>query len=71
MFILGLNTISAKRAHLPNPRLGLPSSRVLILISEIPVKIAQVTAAYPCTILEIVDRRAMHPTWDRGGATPE
>jgi hypothetical protein len=51
---------------------------VLILIPEVALqhvgfseKLRGFTAAYPCTILEIVDRRAMHPTWDRGGAAPE
>jgi hypothetical protein len=59
-------------------RLGLPTSRVLILIPEgalqhlgFSEKLRGFTAAYPCTVLEIADRRAMGPTWDRGGAAPE
>jgi hypothetical protein len=60
------------------PRLGLPTSRVLILIAEgalqdlgFPEKLRGFTGAYPCTVLEIADRRAMGPTWDRGEAAPE
>jgi len=52
-------------------RFGLSTSRVLNLISEIAAKLRGFTAAYPCTILEIVDRRAVDPTWDRGGAALE
>jgi hypothetical protein len=60
------------------PSLGLPTSRVLILILGValqhlgfPEKLLWFTAAYPCTVLEIADRRAMGPTSDRGGAAPE
>ena len=33
--------------------------------------ITSFTAAYPCTVLEIADRRATDRTWDRGGAAQE
>jgi hypothetical protein len=56
--------------------LGVVISRVLIL--EVALqhlgfaeKLRGFTAAYPCTVLEIADRRAMGPTWDRDGAAPE
>ena len=66
------------RLRLPGQCWGLPTSRVLIPIPELalqhlgfPEKLRGFTAAYPCTVLEIADRRAMGPTWDRGGAAPE
>jgi hypothetical protein len=78
MFARGLNKTSGKRLHLPGQGWPLPTPRVLILIREValqhlgfPGKLRGFTSACPCTVLEIADRHAMGPTWDRGGAALE
>jgi hypothetical protein len=59
------------------PRLGLPTSRVLIRTLRValhlgfPEKLRGFTVAYPCRVLEIADRRAMDPIWDLGEAALE
>jgi len=77
MFVRELN-MTSRRGLFAWPTVGVDTSRAPILILEVAPqhlgaseKLRVVTSAYPYTVLEIADRRAMGPTWDRGGAAPE